>query len=1068
MQTGDTAVRRKYQLLVIIFALVLLAFRPALAAYRPQAVSLSGEWKFVPAEPLTDLVEKRSGSFDPPKYNPTITEVIPEEVRGNPESHLPDKSDWQTITVPSAWEQVAGIDYNGAGWYRRTVHIPENWLTGESRIRIEFDGVATAAGVWLNGKWLGSNVGDYVRWQLEATPAAQPGENDLLIYVDELPGHITQGFLSVVAPHHGGIWQEARMYYTGPLTIKTDGIHVNPNPQTGEVRISAQIGGNLRQNLPPPELKIGRFNPVRPDTIIRPYHWPNESYHYRYNSQTGEMTVSLQLPDFERWDPDHPVQYLVEWQIPPLTSERDREYSDRVFQKFAFRTIQIEGSQVLLNGQPLNIRSVLNWGYYPRRVSPSPPPEVVRKEFQYIKQVGFNAETICLMVMPDYFYDLADEMGILIWEEYPTWHNEFTEDQLATYRRVYPAFFRRDRHHPSIILRSMTVEAGVKNQKVMAEIVETARKMTDTPVQDNSSWFWLSNADLTDWYGEDNYWNNDRWARHILIDLPQKLDKMPEKPYIIGESMAGSVWPDIEGLSRVKVDRPLPNGLTGTDEPHRREKQPYWFPRTFSSCQKIERQLRARYNSILPDTEDIIENYLIPQSYEYAKLFRKFQIELMYADPRYAGYTVFLLRDLPGIRSGLIDDLGHRRWSAEAWDWFDGNITPQVTAAQVKKRSGDSIIDLAPELLQWNPEWGIQPRQNTPVNFLKGGYSDLTEIFRQWPNAGEIREEQITELEGNQMVAATVLTYSLVDFMERGGKVVLFTSRWPGALGSEQNMYWGDAVFAPPVGPWSKSETDRILKLQLFDLTHTKSEAIAVQKLGITENVDPLLRLFGMHGLEEVVISDQVFATRVGNGLLVASSLDHTATAGQWVLGKLIEWAHQWRPKRKAAFPVTRISPQKLKEMAVARVNTIVMLDRHWRFKLDPDQQGEKLGWAAPGLEVSDWKPIRVGQLWESQGYSYDGMAWYRRPLNIPEEWKNRKVVLVAEGVDDAYRLWINGKNAGMHGSFTEHAKTVYRTKTETQITPYLKFGRENVMALQVVDVFGGGGISRPIYLRIE
>ncbi|NIW45483.1 MAG: hypothetical protein GWN14_10935, partial [candidate division Zixibacteria bacterium] len=64
-----------------------------------------------------------------------------------------------------------------------------------------------------------------------------------------------------------------------------------------------------------------------------------------------------------------------------------------------------------------------------------------------------------------------------------------------------------------------SVEAGVENLKVMAEIVHMAERMTDTPVQDNSSWLWMSNVELTDWYGEDNYWNNDRWAQHMLIDL---------------------------------------------------------------------------------------------------------------------------------------------------------------------------------------------------------------------------------------------------------------------------------------------------------------------------------------------------------------------------------------------------------------------------------------------------------------------------------------------------------------------------------------------------------------------
>ena len=75
---------------------------------------------------------------------------------------------------------------------------------------------------------------------------------------------------------------------------------------------------------------------------------------------------------------------------------------------------------------------------------------------------------------------------------------------------------------------------------------------------------------------------------------------------------------------------------------------------------------------------------------------------------------------------------------------------------------------------------------------------------------------------------------------------------------------------------------------------------------------------------------------------------------------------------------------------------------------------------------------------------------------------------LVAEGVDDAYRLWINGEPVAVYGSFTDHDKTVFMIQTETDLTNHLKYGGKNLFVLQVVDLFGGGGINRPIYLRIE
>ncbi|MBN2365569.1 MAG: hypothetical protein EH225_06220 [Calditrichaeota bacterium] len=1031
----------------IILGLLISYLLPNLYAYeRPQAISLSGEWQFAPTEPLVSDFSPSSGSFDPPEFSPAPEEVIPPTVRKQPENFLPDPTTWIQVTVPSAWEQILSIDYNKAGWYRRDVIFPDSWLDGKQKIWIEFDAVATAAGIWLNGKWLGGHVGDYARWRVDASIAVRTGKNDLLIFVDELPGHITQGFLSVIAPHHGGIWQEVRCYTGHPASLIPDGIWVKTNNKNGDFRVEIQVEKEWQKNWKLPKIDIRGYPSDRSSENIEPFltiHQPDSS-----PLHNTTLFYSGQIEKYKLWSPENPVLYQLEIEF---YGENPDQPIEKVNQTFAFRDIRIEGSTVLLNGKKLNIRSVLNWGYYPGIVSPAPPSDLLRSEFEYYRSLGFNAETICLMNMPDYFYDLADETGMLIWEAYPTWHNEFTEKELPEYRRLFPSFFRRDRNHPSIILRSISVEAGVKNQNVMGELVEIAKEMTDTPVQDNSSWFWLSNEKLTDWYGEDNYWNNDRWARHMLIDLPSRLDEKPIKPYIIGESMAGSMWPDTKSLMEFKTEKP------------------YWFPSAFESCIAIERELRERYQPLLPDNMDIIRDYLLPQSYEYSRLFRKFQIQLLYADPRYAGWTVYLGRDVPNCPSGLHDFIGRPRWTASDWEWLSGATTAPVTAEQVSSRKNhNSIIHLAPELKFWTEEWGLQLKKNVAVYILQGGYSDLNGIFAEWPNAVEIKEDKINSVSLKAVIVSTVLTENIVQFMVDGGRVFILTSRWPGALGGERNMYWADAVFVPPAGPLSPENRDRLLKLQMFDLTHTKSEVIPVEELGIHSRVDPLIRLFEIHGRETIQIHDQLFATKVGKGLLVASSLDHSAEAGQWLLGELITWQNNWKPTGERDFPVTSISVEEIERFAVPRTNSIVMLQEDWYFKTDPDRVGEKLNWAGTGLEVSNWDTLQAGRMWENQGYSYDGMAWYRKSVMIPMEWKKGRVYLVAEGVDDAYRLWINGKAAAFYGSFTEHEQTVYLTKTETDITKHLKYGENNLIVLQVVDVFGGGGITQPIYLRVE
>ena len=1046
---------RTFVTLQIFILLLIFEISNLLAYQRPHSISLSGTWEFLATDPVVDIVSSRSGSFDPPQYHPDYQEIIPAEMQKNPLKYIDPQSNWKKIKVPSAWELVAGIEYNSAGWYRKDFAIPVDWQEAEKHIWLDFDAVATVAGVWVNQVWVGGHSGDYARWSLEITHALKSGNNQILVYVDELPGHITQGFLSVVAPHHGGIWQDVRLYATGPVTIQPDGINIRTDSETGQVDIRLEY--------------FGQWDSTKIQPLVRIKSLKSGSRIFKtdkYQMEDHTILFQAKLNDFRKWSPEVPNMYEA---IVQFISREDEQIIDQVSHRFAFRSIKIAGSNIFLNDQKLNIRSVLNWGNYPRIVAPAPPPEIVIEEFKYYKSLGFNAETVCLMIMPDYFYAIADSMGMLIWEEYPTWHNVFTPEELPTYQRLFPAFFKRDRNHPSVILRSISVEAGVKDQEVMKELVNLARNMTDTSVQDNSSWFWLSNLAISDWYGEDNYWNNNRWAKHMLIDLPEQLDSLPEKPYIIGESMAGSVWPDVDKLEQVSPDEPLPNGLVGTDEPLNGQTRPYWFPSCYDSCLKINNILRAYYNPRLLAGKDIVTDYLLPQSKKYALHFRRFQMHLMYADPRYAGWTVFLGRNVTNCHSGLYDDLNQPRWQPEDWSWLkDGMVSP-VTVNQIRERDQvQSIIDLAPELSAWEDSWGWRITKSAKLFYLKDGYSDLQDILADWPESESIRENQLSQLADDALLVTSVITYPMIDFLQKGGKVLLLTSRWPGALKSGPNMYWADAIFIPPPGPLTEIERERLPDLQMFDLTQEKCEAIPVGRLKIADQVDPIIRLFEIHGISEVRTHDQLFATKVGKGLLIASSLDHSAKAGQWLLGKMLNWAEKWEGSNPDDYPYRSLAPEKLKSLAVAKTNKIVMLNADWHFKTDPDQQGESLGWQQSDFDDSGWPLIQAAKMWESQGYSYDGMAWYRKTMLVPSDWKGKKVMLIAEGVDDAYQLWINGQKVALHGSFTEHAETVFMTQTDTDLSDFLKYGKENLLVLQVVDVFGGGGINRPIYLRIE
>jgi beta-galactosidase/beta-glucuronidase len=142
------------------------------------------------------------------------------------------------------------------------------------------------------------------------------------------------------------------------------------------------------------------------------------------------------------------------------------------------------------------------------------------------------------------------------------------------------------------------------------------------------------------------------------------------------------------------------------------------------------------------------------------------------------------------------------------------------------------------------------------------------------------------------------------------------------------------------------------------------------------------------------------------------------------------------------------------------------LVNRAWHFKPDPLNEGLHRGWHKTSSEEgNDWKEIRVGGWWESQGYpALDLWAWYRLSVEIPQRWAGSKVFLSFEGVDDCYELYVNGEMAGQGGDLATR-KDALSEKKSYNITPFVVPGQPALIAVRVHDWYGAGGIYRPVTL---
>ena len=133
-------------------------------------------------------------------------------------------------------------------------------------------------------------------------------------------------------------------------------------------------------------------------------------------------------------------------------------------------------------------------------------------------------------------------------------------------------------------------------------------------------------------------------------------------------------------------------------------------------------------------------------------------------------------------------------------------------------------------------------------------------------------------------------------------------------------------------------------------------------------------------------------------------------------------------------------------------------LTANWKFKTDPKDAGLKNSWFDLSFNDSSWTTLQGAGLWEEQGFpEYDGIAWYRKWVEIPKDIPTPFYMMFG-GVDDEYDLFINGVKIAHQGS-TDNS--VYNRLTSIDVALKLKRGAKNLIVLRVNDWGGGGGIVK-------
>ena len=133
----------------------------------------------------------------------------------------------------------------------------------------------------------------------------------------------------------------------------------------------------------------------------------------------------------------------------------------------------------------------------------------------------------------------------------------------------------------------------------------------------------------------------------------------------------------------------------------------------------------------------------------------------------------------------------------------------------------------------------------------------------------------------------------------------------------------------------------------------------------------------------------------------------------------------------------------------------VTQFQRYWKFSV-----GDRMEWAEPGFDDSDWDQIRVPERWEDQGYNdYNGFAWYRTTFRLPRAKHQEQLYVVLGRIDDCDEVYINGTLIGKSGIFPPYFETAFDIERKYPLPSHLlNENGNNVIAVRVYDSYLEGG----------
>ena len=363
------------------------------------------------------------------------------QVNGIPDA-LP--ADWEPVCLPHTWNAVDGQDggndyHRGICYYSRSLNRSD--LPPADRYYLELRGANSSADVWLNGQKLAHHDGGYSTWRVDLTDAMQE-ENLLVIAVDNAPNdHVYPQMADFT--FYGGLYRDVLLHCVPESRFDLDyfggsGLMITPtvNGKNADVAVEVFVsnrkpGQSLRYAILDGENAVAQL-------------------------QTDEALVRFHLDGVHLWHGrKDPHLYTARVEL-----MENGECLDHVSARFGCRSFEIDPERgFILNGEEYPLHGVSR--HQDRKgVGNALLPEHHLEDMDLICEVGANTIRLAHYQHDQYFYDLCDERGMIVWAEIPYISSHLPggrENTLSQMRELIIQNYK----HPSIVVWGLSNEITI-------------------------------------------------------------------------------------------------------------------------------------------------------------------------------------------------------------------------------------------------------------------------------------------------------------------------------------------------------------------------------------------------------------------------------------------------------------------------------------------------------------------------------------------------------------------------------------------------------------------------------